>query len=114
VVWDLLKRYSWPGNVRELQNFAERILFTVKDYTIKPEDLPAEIQALYDKDTDGSSKSRPLKQLNIKQQLAEVEAEQIKTLLKQYNGNVSKVAEALGVSRRTVDRRIKKYGLKKK
>lgn len=114
VVWDLLKSYSWPGNVRELQNFAERILFTVKDYTIKPEDLPAEIQALYDKDTDGSSKSRPLKQLNIKQQLAEVEAEQIKTLLKQYNGNVSKVAEALGVSRRTVDRRIKKYGLKKK
>jgi len=113
VVWDLLKRYSWPGNVRELQNFAERILFTVKDYTIRPEDLPSEIQILYEKETDRSVKPIPLKQQNIKQQLAEVEAQQIRTLLMQYNGNVSRVAESLGVSRRTVDRRIKKYGLKK-
>lgn len=113
VVWDLLKRYSWPGNVRELQNFAERIQFAVNDYVIRPEDLPLEIQTLYyDRETDRSITPLPLKQLNIKQQLAEVEANQIKALLIQYNGNVSRVAEALGVSRRTVDRRIKKYGLK--
>lgn len=113
VVWDLLKRYSWPGNVRELQNFAERIQFAVNDYVIRPEDLPYEIQTLYyDRETDRSITPLPLKQLNIKQQLAEVEANQIKALLIQYNGNVSRVAEALGVSRRTVDRRIKKYGLK--
>jgi PAS domain S-box-containing protein len=113
VVWDLLKRYSWPGNVRELQNFAERIQFAVNDYVIRPEDLPLEIQTLYyDRETDRSITPLPLKQLNIKQQLAEVEANQIKALLIQYNRNVSRVAEALGVSRRTVDRRIKKYGLK--
>ncbi len=113
VVWDLLKRYSWPGNVRELQNFAERIQFAVNDYVIRPEDLPLEIQTLYyDRETDRSITPLPLKQLNIKQQLAEVEANQIKALLIQYSGNVSRVAEALGVSRRTVDRRIKKYGLK--
>lgn len=112
VVWDLLKGYSWPGNVRELQNFAERIQFTVKDYSIRLEDLPFEIQAFYEKKTDKSTTANPVRQLNIKQQLAEVEAQQIKTLLVQFNGNVSPVAEALGVSRRTVDRRIKKYGLK--
>jgi PAS domain S-box-containing protein len=113
VVWDLLKRYTWPGNVRELQNFAERIQFAVNDYAIRPEDLPYEIQTLYfDRETDRSITPLPLKQLNIKQQLAEVEAQQIKTLLIQHNGNVTRVAEALGVSRRTVDRRIKKYGLK--
>lgn len=112
VVWDLLKRYSWPGNVRELQNFAERIQFAVKDYTIRLEDLPYEIQALYEKKTNRPAAPMSLTQLNIKQQLAEVEAQQIKTLLLQYNGNVSRVAESLGVSRRTVDRRIKKYGLK--
>ena len=111
VVWNLLKNYPWPGNVRELQNFAERIQFAVEDYTIGPEDLPYEIQTLNDREADRSITSLPAN-LNIKQQLAAVEAQQIKTLLIQFNGNVSRVAEALGISRRTVDRRIKKYGLK--
>ena len=110
-VWKLLKNYPWPGNVRELQNFAERIQFAVKDYSIKLEDLPYEIQTLHEKETVRPIMSMPAN-LNIKQQLAEVEAQQIKALLLQFNGNVSRVAEALGVSRRTVDRRIKKYGLK--
>lgn len=112
MVWDLLKRYSWPGNVRELQNFAERIQFTVNDYSIRPEDLPYEIQAFYEKNTDNPTTYSPNQNYDIKQTLAEVEAQQIKTLLVQFNGNVSRVAETLGVSRRTVDRRIKKYGLK--
>lgn len=112
VVWDLLKSYTWPGNVRELQNFAERIQFTVNDYFIRPDNLPYEIQTLYEGEADKPVTHRPRHQLNIKQQLAEVEAQQIKTLLIQFNGNVSRVAEALGISRRTVDRRIKKYGLK--
>lgn len=110
-VWKLLKNYPWPGNVRELQNFAERIQFAVKDYSIKLEDLPYEIQTLHEKETGRPIASMPAN-LNIKQQLAEVEAQQIKALLLQFNGNVSRVAEALGVSRRTVDRRIKKYGLR--
>ena len=110
-VWKLLKNYPWPGNVRELQNFAERIQFAVKDYSIKLEDLPYEIQTLHEKETVRPIMSMPAN-LNIKQQLAEVEAQQIKALLLQFNGNVSRVAEALGVSRRTVDRRIKKYGLR--
>lgn len=110
-VWKLLKNYPWPGNVRELQNFAERIQFAVKDYSINLEDLPYEIQTLHEKETVRPIMSMPAN-LNIKQQLAEVEAQQIKALLLQFNGNVSRVAEALGVSRRTVDRRIKKYGLR--
>jgi PAS domain S-box-containing protein len=110
-VWKLLKNYPWPGNVRELQNFAERIQFAVSDYSIKLEDLPYEIQTLHEKETVRPIMSMPA-YLNIKQQLAEVEAQQIKALLLQFNGNVSRVAEALGVSRRTVDRRIKKYGLR--
>jgi transcriptional regulator with PAS, ATPase and Fis domain len=111
VVWSLLKNYPWPGNVRELQNFAERIQFAVNDYAIKLEDLPHEIQALHEREADRPITAMPTN-LNIKQQLAEVEAQQIKALLLQFNGNVSRVAEALGISRRTVDRRIKKYGLK--
>lgn len=111
VVWNLLKNYPWPGNVRELQNFAERIQFAVSDYSVQLEDLPYEIQTLYERETDRSITPMPTN-LNIKQQLAEVEAQQIKALLLQFNGNVSRVAEALGISRRTVDRRIKKYGLK--
>lgn len=112
VVWDLLKRYTWPGNVRELQNFAERIQFTVRNYFINPGNLPDEIRNMYEGKSDRLLASAPRRQVDIKQQLAEVEANQIQALLNQYNGNVSRVAETLGISRRTVDRRIKKYGLK--
>lgn len=112
MIWDLLKSYSWPGNVRELQNFAERIQFTVNDYSIRPEDLPYEIQALYKKSPDSPTTHIPNKDYDIKQKLAEVEAQHIKQLLIQYNGNITRVAETLGVSRRTVNRRIQKYGLK--
>ncbi len=112
VIWDLLKRYTWPGNVRELQNFAERILFTVQDHYISPGNLPDEIRNMYEGKPDRSIAAAPRRQVDIKQQLAEVEANQIQALLSQFNGNVSRVAETLGISRRTVDRRIKKYGLK--
>lgn len=112
IVWTLLKSYSWPGNVRELQNFAERIQFAVDDYTIRPEDLPMEIQALYKNNGDSINNSISNQDYDIKEKLAEVEAQHIKSLLVQFNGNITRVAEALGVSRRTVNRRIQKYGLK--
>ncbi|NLB88534.1 MAG: sigma 54-interacting transcriptional regulator, partial [Syntrophomonadaceae bacterium] len=112
MVWNLLKSYSWPGNVRELQNFAERIQFTVNDYTIRPQHLPIEIKSSYKSSPDNSATPISNQDYDIKEKLAEIEAEHIKTLLIQFNGNITRVAEALGVSRRTVSRRIQKYGLK--
>ncbi len=122
-VWNLLINYSWPGNVRELQNFAEKILYSVKDYTIRMDNLPREILDSFGHHPANHAipaASLPAAQLspahlptNIKQQKAELERNQIHSLLKQYNGNVSHVAAALGVSRRTVDRKINLYKIER-
>ena len=117
-VWNLLKNYSWPGNVRELQNFAEKILYSVKDYAIRTENLPREILdsfGQYPANHSIPAASLPAPQLptSIKEQRAELERNQIRSLLKQYNGNVSRVAADLGVSRRTVDRKINLYNIER-
>lgn len=121
-VWNLLKNYAWPGNVRELQNFAEKILYSVKDYAIRTENLPREILDAFSQHPNHHSiTATPLPaalssaQLpsSIKQQKAALERSQIKALLKQYNGNVGRVAADLGVSRRTVDRKINLYNIER-
>ncbi|HWQ75236.1 MAG TPA: sigma 54-interacting transcriptional regulator, partial [Syntrophomonas sp.] len=109
-VWNLLKSYRWPGNVRELQNFAARINYTVKDYSLKPENIPHEMKNSFESSYTDSMPTTHLS-TNLKQQLADLESHQIKLLLQQYNGNLSRVAQVLGVSRRTVARRIKLYGI---
>lgn len=106
-----LRHYQWPGNVRELQNFAEKIHFTVKDYSIKLENLPYEIRDSFRQYNEISPLPTTPHSIDIKKQLADVECHQIKLLLQQFNGNISRVAETLGVSRRTIDRRIKQYGI---
>lgn len=111
--WNRLHSYEWPGNVRELQNFAERIQYTVKDYSVKSSDLPREMHDSSGQRPEAFTARIAPNPTNIKQQWADLESQQIELLLKQFNGNVSRVAKELGVSRRTVDRRIKLYGLKK-
>lgn len=112
-VWTMLKHYSWPGNVRELQNFAERILFTVKDYFIRPEILPQEILNFTYSRPDAEKLPAVHSSADMKQQFADAEAHQIQMLLQQYHGNVSRVAQEMGISRRTVTRRMQQYGLER-
>jgi len=112
-VWNRLRRYQWPGNVREIQNFAERILFSVKNYSIKLETLPRGILDSFEKSSDSSALPSKQAPVNIKEQLADLERTQIELLLKKYKGNVSRVAENLGVSRRTIDRRIALYHIER-
>jgi two-component system response regulator HydG len=100
---EALLTYSWPGNVRELRNAIEYAFVLCSGNWIGREHLPPKIT------TNGK---RPL--MNHQQSPASWEEERTKLIdtLRQVNGNQSEAARILGVSRVTIWKRIKKYGIK--
>jgi DNA-binding NtrC family response regulator len=94
----LLQLHSWPGNVRELQNVIERGVILARG-EINPNELPSEMleQNRLSESTEGILKHR--------------EKETIVTTLQQFKGNRRQTAEALGISLRTLQYRLKELGL---
>jgi DNA-binding NtrC family response regulator len=93
-----LMQYGWPGNVRELEHVTERAVLMCRANEIKPADL-------------GLSVMRPQDQNLEDLSLEEVESVLIRKALQRFQGNVSHAAEALGLSRGSLYRRMEKYGL---
>ncbi len=91
--------YSWPGNVRELQNVMERAVILATD-RITRDILPGE---LFRKEGAVPQQSRDL--------LKSTEREIIVKALRNHGGNRRLAAEELGISRRTLQYRLKEYGL---
>ncbi len=90
--------HPWQGNVRELNHVIERAVLMAQDSQIKPGDLALR---------SGREVSPRLEDMSIE----EVEAFLIKKALARYNGNVSHAANALGLSRSALYRRLQRYGL---
>lgn len=104
-----LLRYHWPGNVRELKNVIERAVILHEDGEILPKHLPPEIV-----ESKGGKGNFELKDLEIPADglsLQEVEKEVIKKTLTLAEGNLSKAARMLYVTRDTLRYRIKKLGI---
>ena len=102
---DLLIRYDWPGNIRELENCIERAVIVARGEMITPADLPPQIQAL----SRGKEDQGILFPSGISLQDAE-KALILKTL-EDTGGNRSRAAEILGINRRTLQIKLKEYGL---
>ncbi|HEY1799853.1 MAG TPA: sigma-54 dependent transcriptional regulator [Terriglobales bacterium] len=94
----LLLQYAWPGNVRELEHTLERSVLMCRGEEIKAADL-------------GLSLQRPHSQSLDELDLEAVESILIRKALQRFQGNVSQAAEALGLSRGALYRRMEKYGL---
>ena len=104
---DLLMRYNWPGNVRELENAIEMAVVMGKGDAILAQDLPLEIQKV----SDQSYLTVPSGKLPLKEKVGELEKELILNALKQTGWVQSKAAKLLGISRRIVRYKMKKYGI---
>lgn len=100
-----LRDYSWPGNVRELRNIIERLVVLSVNGEVDIYDLPEEIRGndeLLEPDN------------TIKSVVESAEFEYIKDIIDQCDGNITRAAEIIGVSRQHLYRKINKYNIEYK
>jgi two-component system response regulator HydG len=95
-----LLAYDWPGNVRELKNAVEHAVVLAKSHLITVADLPAAIREAETAVTDGKGRI-----------MADTEVRLLQEVLEACDWNKKAAARRLGISRNTLYRKLKKYGL---
>ncbi|MGD1075252.1 MAG: sigma-54 dependent transcriptional regulator [Thermodesulfovibrionales bacterium] len=94
----LLNAYLWPGNVRELENVIERAVILCDNERIGPEDLSISV-------VDSSQEK------HVHPSLEAMEKEYILRVLREASGNQSRASQILGIDRKTLYLKLKKYGI---
>ena len=112
--------YAWPGNVREMENVLERLVLFSEGPTIPLELLPDELKVPSDHDAPtppperldrGLSGRVSLKEL-VKETTAQVERRLIVQALEQTSGNVTRAAQLLMISRKSLQNKMKEFSLR--
>ena len=104
-----LEDYSWPGNVRQLRNVIERMVVLATGPKLTEEDIPAEITEAPLKPATITPASETPPEASAS--LADSERAQILATLARCRGNKSKAADELGISRRTILRKMQAWGI---
>jgi DNA-binding NtrC family response regulator len=99
----LCQRFPWPGNVRQLRNMIERLVITCKNGAIEVDDLPDSLR-VHDQTATGFT-------ILPGMSLAEVEKLLIRRTLTHVTTNREEAAKRLGISRRSLQYKLKQYGL---
>jgi two-component system, NtrC family, response regulator HydG len=104
---DAMMRYSWHGNIRELENVVERsVILTRDDYVLLPE-LPETVQS-----AAGEIEDRPLRDgIRSGMSIKEMERELILVTLEDNDLNRTRSARILGITRRTLQHKLKEYNI---
>ena len=101
----LLQAYPWPGNVRELRNIIERMIVLSHGSLLTVMDVPANIR------DDAQKAAEAAGEPNRTESLAQTEKRKILSALEAAGGNRSRAAVALGISRRTLHRKLAAWGM---
>jgi DNA-binding NtrC family response regulator len=100
---ELLMSYLWPGNVRELENVLQQTLLLSPFVVVLPENLPERFwQQKESRENTATADMTPLE---------EAQRNQIRQTLKETSWNQSKAAQMLGIDRKTLRLKIRRYGL---
>ena len=100
---NLLMRHTWPGNVRELENVIHRAVILAEGSLLHVYDLPLALQQ-----TETPQTAQPS---GLEARLASIEYDMLVETLRRCRGNTSKAAENLGLTRRSMGLRMKKFNL---
>ena len=101
------KTYSWPGNVRELRNIIERMVVLTRNNKLTVRDMPLVLRSDSQHEATGSA-------LEANATLQEANKQMIISALKSTGGNRTRAAKQLGISRRTLHRKLHEFGLENK
>jgi DNA-binding NtrC family response regulator len=100
---NVLLAYDWPGNVRELRNAIEQMVVLARAERLTVRDLPAAIR--------GSADLTKINVVRAGMTVEEAERQLIVQALKETEGNRTKAAQKIGISRRTLHRKLKEFGI---
>ena len=120
-----LQSYDWPGNIRELENVIERAVLLTDNTELQVQDFQmlgdeeslldvrteAQVLSLEEEKQPSSLVGRALKEV-VKETTEKVEKEMIREVLEEHNGNVTHAAKALQISRKSLQQKMKEYGLR--
>jgi DNA-binding NtrC family response regulator len=108
----LLEQYPWPGNVRELKNAVERARALSNQDFIQPEDLPVEMRHACSEIVEHGLPTASFKA--AKQEIVtEFEARSLRELMERTGWNIAQAARTSGVHRKTIERKLKRYNLRR-
>ncbi len=101
-----LLAHDWPGNTREMENVLERMVLLTEDPVLRPEHLPPELRG-----AAGTGPSPATMKGKVDEVQRVAEKRLIVEALEKSGGNRTKAAQALGISRRTLQNKLKEHGL---
>jgi transcriptional regulator with PAS, ATPase and Fis domain len=104
----MLIAHNWLGNIRELENAIQRMMVVCKGKILDSADLPIEIRG---KDSESQPPSKDLREIS-RESAGIAEKRAILEALEKTGGNVTKAAKSLGISRATLQNKMKVYGLR--
>ncbi len=107
----VLLRHSWPGNVRELKNIIERLVIMTPSDVITAKDIPVLGMGT---DRIPEEPCVPISADSYREAKMDFERQFLVKKLKEFNGNISRTAEAIGLERSNLHRKIKSYGIEVK
>jgi DNA-binding NtrC family response regulator len=116
VVFERLKAYDWPGNVRELRNVVERLVI-MSDDVIRERDLPPYLGGPRPPSSTRTTGPQTAIDLGryanktLREFREEVESEFIRIKLAEYEWNISRTAQALGIERTNLHKKLRALGI---
>ncbi|MBI3019061.1 MAG: sigma-54-dependent Fis family transcriptional regulator [Deltaproteobacteria bacterium] len=113
---NVLMQFQWPGNIRQLENVLERMILLSEKQTLMLEDIPSEISQLTSISTptfipENMNTQGSFKEI-VKETTQKIEKNLIVKALEETHGNVTRAAKILGISRKSLQNKMKEYQLR--
>jgi len=112
----VLMQFQWPGNIRQLENVLERMILLSEKMTLTLEDIPSEISQLTSISTpsfrpEDMTSQGSFKEI-VKETTQKIEKNLIIKALEETHGNITRAAKILGISRKSLQNKMKEYQLR--